>query len=57
MEHFFFAVIPAQAGIQGLQELRDPRFRSLFMGVVYWTLCAFRRPFKCSQNSELTAVQ
>jgi len=27
MEHFFFAVIPAQAGIQGLQELRDPRFR------------------------------
>jgi len=28
MEHFFFVVLPAQAGIQWLQELRDPR-RSL----------------------------
>jgi len=27
MEHFFFVVIPAQAGIQGVQALRDPRFR------------------------------
>ena len=27
MEHFFFAVIPAKAGIHWLQELRDPRFR------------------------------
>jgi hypothetical protein len=27
MGHFFFAVIPAQAGIQGLQELRDPCLR------------------------------
>ncbi len=25
MEHFYFAVIPAKAGIQWLQELRDPR--------------------------------
>jgi hypothetical protein len=24
MEYFYFAVIPAQAGIQGLQELGDP---------------------------------
>jgi hypothetical protein len=28
MEHLFFAVIPAKAGIQWLQVLRDPR-RSL----------------------------
>ena len=27
MEHFFFAVIPAQAGIQWLQELGDPCLR------------------------------
>ncbi len=27
MEHLLLAVIPAQAGIQGLQKLRDPRFR------------------------------
>jgi hypothetical protein len=27
MEYFYFAVIPAQAGIQGLQELGDPRLR------------------------------
>jgi hypothetical protein len=27
MEHFYFAVIPAKAGIQWLQELRDPRLR------------------------------
>ncbi len=57
MEYLHLSVIPAKAGIQWLHVLRDPRFRSLFMGVVYWTLCAFRRPFKCSQNSELTAVQ
>jgi hypothetical protein len=27
MEHFYFAVIPAKAGIQGLQVLRDPCLR------------------------------
>jgi len=27
MENFYLAVIPAQAGIQWLQELRDSRFR------------------------------
>ena len=27
MEHFYSAVIPAKAGIQWLQELRDPRLR------------------------------
>ena len=27
MENLYFAVIPAQAGIQWLQELRDPRLR------------------------------
>ena len=27
MEYFYFAVIPAKAGIQGLQEHRDPRLR------------------------------
>ena len=27
MEHFFFAVIPAQADIHRLQVLRDPRLR------------------------------
>ncbi len=26
IEYFYFAVIPAQAGIQGLQELGDPRW-------------------------------
>ena len=27
MENLYFAVIPAKAGIQWLQELRDSRFR------------------------------
>ena len=27
MEHFFFAVIPAKAGIHWHQTLRDPRLR------------------------------
>jgi hypothetical protein len=33
MEHFYSAVIPAKAGIQWLQELRDPRLRGAAMSV------------------------
>ena len=36
MEDFFFAVIPAKAGIQGLPELRDSRFGRYDSSLGHW---------------------